>query len=303
MKRLIPVVLLLAGILLSAGCGSLPANTKAITLYPDSGVNPDTWVRIPAGPFLKGQYNHPASIDHDYEIMVTPVTNAQYARYLSRALQKGIIRIAGGKIEGYYPGDKFNGGKHEQRITAGYHLHMDLNDPATRIIYNGKSFGVKAGYENHPVTEVTWFGAKAYADFYGYRLPTDDEWEKAARGVDGRPYPWGEQATQVNLNYYHSGDPFETVEGYSDTTPVGFYNGKKYGDFRTVDSRSPYGLYDMAGNVGEWTGDILYQVHYRDIRGGSKNSSVDDCRIWSMNNAQPEYAGPSTGFRCVRDLK
>lgn len=301
MKKLSLISSLLAFVLLLSGCGAIPEEPGALSEFTDSGVDPDTWVRIPAGPFLKGQFNKPAAIDYDYEIMATEVTNAQYAKYLGAALSKGKIKLEDGKVMGFYPGDKFNNGKHEKRIEAGDYLHIDLNDPASRITWDGKKFSVKPGYENHPVTMVTWFGAKAYCDFYGYRLPTEDEWEKAARGTDGRPYPWGEGAGPAYFNYYHSKDPFETEGGYSDTTPVGFYNGKKYGDFQTFDARSPYGLYDMAGNVGEWTGNLLYKVHYRHIRGGSKATYAIDARLWKTNSAQPEYASPSTGFRCARD--
>lgn len=303
MKRVTLITSLLLCALLLAGCGTLPETPKAVMKYIETGVNPDTWVKVSAGPFLEGQYDHTAKIDYDYEIMVTEVTNAQYAKYLEEALKAGKIKITDGKVMGYYPGDKFSGGRHEEKIEAKDYLHMDLKDSANRITYEGKKFSVKQGYENHPVAMVTWFGSKAYADFYGYRLPTEDEWEKAARGTDNRPYPWGETVTKGNLNYYHSGDPFETNGGYSDTTPVGFYNGKKYGDFQTLDSKSPYGCYDMAGNVGEWTGNLHDQVHDRNIRGGSKASYEIDSRIWKDNSAQPEFASPSTGFRCVRNVK
>lgn len=302
-KRVTLILGLTLSALLLAGCGAVPETPQAVFEYRDSGVDPDAWVKVPAGEFIKGQYDHEGMVDHDYEIMVTEVTNAQYAKYLEEALAAGAIKIVDGVVMGFYPGDEFRGGKHEVEITAKDYPHMDLNDVANRISYDGSKFTVKDGYENHPVTMVTWFGSKAYADFYGYRLPTEDEWEKAARGSDNRPYPWGETVAHGNLNYYHSGDPFETEGGYSDTTPVGFYNGKTYGDFETIDSKSPYGAYDMAGNVGEWTADIHHYIHDRTIRGGSKASYEIDSRIWKDNAAQPEYASPSTGFRCVRDVQ
>ncbi len=301
MKKFTLSASLLLFVLLVTGCGSIPKEAESVTQYTESGVNPESWAKVPAGAFLKGQFNEHARIEYDYEVMITEVTNTQYAKYLGEAMAEGKIRMTDGKVMGYYLGDRFHGGKHEKKIEAKDYLHIDLNDPASRIAYDGKKFKVKPGYENHPVTMVTWFGAKSYCDFYGYRLPSEDEWEKAARGTDSRPYPWGEEVGPSNMNYYHSKDPFETDEGYSDTTPVGFYNGKKYGDFQTIDSRSPYGLYDMAGNVGEWTGTLHHQVHYRNIRGGSKATYEIDSRVWKTNSSEPQYAGPSTGFRCVRE--
>jgi formylglycine-generating enzyme required for sulfatase activity len=301
MKKITLIVFLICCLTLLFGCGSIPETPEAVSLYKDAGIAPDTWAKVPAGSFFKGQFNHPTEINYDYEIMTTEVTNAQYAQYLGEALAAGRIKIKDGKVLGPYPGDKYHEGKHEEKIVAGDYLHMDLKDSACRISFDGDRFSVKPEDENHPVTMVTWFGAKAYCDFYGYRLPTDDEWEKAARGTDYRPYPWGEGVSEGKFNYQNSNDPFETKAGYSDTTPVGFYNGQKYGDFQTIDAKSPYGLYDMAGNVGEWTGSIHYQVHYRNIRGGSKATGAIDARVWKTDCAQPEWASPSIGFRCVRD--
>jgi len=149
---------------------------------------------------------------------------------------------------------------------------------------------------------VTWFGAKAYCEFYGWRLPTEIEWEKAARGIDGRPFPWGDEIERNNANYYSSHDLFEKiVGGLGDTTPVGFYNGRTYDGYETLDSASPYGLYDMAGNVWQWTGDVYEDQHYRYLRGGSRENYAYDLRVWTRNSAGPTYYSPNVGFRCVRD--
>lgn len=283
--------------LLAPACTGGPAGSP---LPVDTGVDPAAWVRVPAGDYLAGQFNHPANIDYDYEIMVTPVTNAQYAAYLNQALAAGSIKVKDDKVIGFYPGDKFHGGRHEREIPPGDYLHMPLADPATRITFDGQMFAVKPGYENHPVTMVTWFGAKAYCDFYGWRLPTEAEWEKAARGGDGRPYPWGSGIGPAYANYYHSRDPFELPGRIGDTTPAGFYNGKNHAGFQTADARSPYGLYDMAGNVGQWTADLYEGIHYRYFRGGSKADYAYDLRVWTRNNAGPDYASPNVGFRAAR---
>jgi len=284
------------------GCNVEPSPPPGLTLYTEAGADPEAWARVPAGPFPMGRDGVEVTTGA-FEIMVTPVTNAQYARYLTEALKAGQVILDGDTVMGFYPGDLFRGGKHEKEYRAGYYPHMPLGDPATRIVRKGDGFAVKPGYENHPVTMVTWFGARAYCEAIGGRLPTEAEWEKAARGTDRRPYPWGDGISPAHANYYHSKDPFETPEGYSDTTPVGFYNGSRYGDFLTVNAVSPYGLYDMAGNVAEWTADIYPMTHYRFLRGGSKANYGYDLRVWSRNSAVPEYASPNVGFRCVRDVR
>ena len=86
----------------------------------------------------------------------------------------------------------------------------------------------------------------------------------------------------------------------SRTSPVGFYNGQTYGDYATLNNASPYGLYDLAGNVWQWTGDIYEGMHYRFLRGGSKDTYDMDLRVWVRNNATPTYFSPGVGFRCVR---
>jgi formylglycine-generating enzyme required for sulfatase activity len=299
---------LLAFAVLVTGCVG-PANHQlsAISYQPfDTGVNPETWAQIPAGAFHFGQHDQMVTIATPYEMMVTDVTAAQYARYLNAALAKGTVKIDGEAVVGYYPGDPYHGHKHEVEIAAGDWLHVPLNDPSLRLTFDGKNFGVQPGYENHPMTVVTWFGAKAYCEFYGGRLPSEAEWERAARGDDERPFPWGDELKLNNANFYASRDPFEAAAGkrpvnkQGDTTPVGFYNGKAYNGYLTLDSASPYGLYDMAGNVWQWASDITEGIHDRPLKGGSKGVYGFNLRIWTRNAARPDYVSPSVGFRCAR---
>lgn len=320
MKRL--VLFFLTGCaLVLAGCTQNRAVGAITPPYIDPGIDPERWALIPAGTFPYGQHDHLTPIEYDYEMMVTDVTNAQFARFLNEALAAGVLRIEtlevemGGNVtilEGVsvdYPGDPFHGHEHEEEIKAGAKLVMPLREEGLRLSWDGQSFTPLWEYSNHPVTMVTWFGAKAYCEFYGWRLPTEIEWEKAARGTElingrGLPFPWGSEIKGNNANYYSSFDLFEKMFGkLGNTTPVGFYNGKSYEGYQTLDSPSPYGLYDMAGNVWQWTGDVYPNQHYRYLRGGSFYSYEVDLRVWKRNSAHPSYYSPQIGFRCARPLQ
>jgi formylglycine-generating enzyme len=314
----VAVMMILVG-LLPVACG--PATDIGAITPPvvDTGIDPEAWAVVPAGEFPYGQHDHPTLVAYDYEIMVTNVTNTQYARYLNEALAAGAVWTGEVEVEagetvwtkmgvvGYYPGDPFDGYKHEEEIRAGGKLHMPLQEDGLRLDFDGRQFFAQEAFANHPVTMVTWFGAQAYCEFYGWRLPTEIEWEKAARGsemVDGRglPFPWGTEIQGNNANFYSSFDLFEKMFGkLGNTTPVGLYNGRNYDSYETVDSASPHGLYDMAGNVWQWTGDDYPNQHYRHMRGGSFYSYEVDLRVWKYNSAGPQYYSPAVGFRCARD--
>ena len=312
------IILLLAAVLLSA-CGSQAGSGDTPGLEFATSADPDAWVRVGAGEFYKGQFDHETMLDYDYEIMVNNVTNAQYAEYLNLATQSGDIEITeyhilsiqmedvdiedpARGIIGHYPGDDFHAYNHEVEILAGNRLHMPVEAEGLGIAFDGNEYRPLPGLENHPMTAVTWFGALAYCEFNGGRLPSEIEWEKAARGADRRPYPWGYGISESNANYYHSDDPFDGLDaGFGGTTPIGFYNGQAYAGFQTSDSQSPYGLNDMAGNVWQWTGDVYENTHLRYMRGGSLASYAHDLRIWTRNSAGPDYFSPNVGFRCARD--
>jgi formylglycine-generating enzyme len=278
MKRLFLNLILFAALL--ASCAPVDLNAPIPTF--DTGIDSNSWAQIPAGEFYFGQHEDVENTDA-YEIMITDVTINQYADFLTAARTDGSIKIDDEKIVGFYPGDAFHGVKHEEKIEAGDWLYIPLDDPSQKIEFTSKiSFGAREGYENHPMTMVTWFGAKGYCEYYGWRLPTEMEWEKAGRGTDNRPFPWGDEILRGNANFYSSRDPFEDMGSFgSRTSPVGFYNGQKYGDW-------------------QWTGDIYEGVHYRFLRGGSKDTYDMDLRLWVRNNATPTYFSPGVGFRCAR---
>ena len=296
MTRLAFIFLMLA--LLLASCAPVDLNAP-LPSY-DTGVNASAWAQIPAGDFFSGQHNEIKSTEA-YEIMVTDVTAAQYAAFLNAALEDSTLQLEEADVMGFYPGDTFRGVKHEEEIKAWDWMYMRIGDPAQRILFDGQTFSVSPGYENHPATMMTWFGAWGYCKYYDARLPSALEWEKAGRGTDTRPFPWGDDIQRANANFYASRDPYEDMSSFgSRTTPVGFFNGKSYDGYQTLDSASPYGLYDMSGNVWQWVGDVSEGMHLRFLRGGSKDTYDMDLRLWVLNNATPTYFSPGVGFRCAR---
>ncbi len=183
-------------------------------------------------------------------------------------------------------------GEYRKCVQSGSCL-TPLNSISTYCNYD------KSGKDSHPVNCVEWTDAKKYCSWAGKRLPTEAEWEKAARGTDGRRYPWGESWDSARAN----GDM-----SVKSSSSVGSY----------ANGVSPYGAYDMAGNVAEWVADwsdaSYYQRspersptgpesgQYRVVRGGSWFLSPTLVRASYRNFNSPDYRVTGLGFRCARGL-
>jgi formylglycine-generating enzyme required for sulfatase activity len=269
----------------------LNSTTSDIWEFTTTSVSDFDWCDVTAGEYTYGSSSQILEIDYNFQIMKYEVTNNQYLVYIESALNAGQIFVTSSSVEGHYVGD--------QHFSEGLYEFLDLNSIYCKIEWNGNSFNVISGYENHPVVEVSWFGSWAFAEFYDFRLPTEYEWEKAARGNTGYCWPWGNDIVIGRANFEGDGDPFE--ENEVATTPVGFYNGQIFQGFATIDSPSPYGAYDIAGNVIEWT-DSWWSVNlttYRVYRSGSWTSSPYMCYCFDRWGANPSSSSWTTGFRCV----
>lgn len=214
---------------------------------------------VPQGPFVMGSFegnddNKPAHIEtlNAFWMDTTEVTNGEYEKCVS-----------------------------EQACS----IPSDLSS-ATR-----QNYYTDSEYQNYPVIHVDWFQAQKYCEWAGSRLPTEAEWEKAARGTDARIYPWG---WEFNPNFLNNDS--------SDTREVGLY----------AKGKSPYGIFDMAGNVFEWIeswydvypeGDTSSSKYFGEklhiLRGGSWGSKREFVQTYLRSSGSPMHSEITIGFRCA----
>ncbi|MGB0386503.1 MAG: SUMF1/EgtB/PvdO family nonheme iron enzyme [Ardenticatenaceae bacterium] len=286
---LIGVALLLATFLVGAFLVDVwPRRLEAFRGIVDSqatsvGVDNMVQVYVPAGKFLMGSTPDESDADHEepqrtvyldaFWIDQTEVTNTMYAECVAAGTCRPPEAAGWSSNESYYDNEE---------------------------------------YKNYPVVGVSWEDANSYCSSVDRRLPTEAEWEKAARGTDGRKFPWGNETIVDNrVNYCEENCSFEWQDkseddGYAHTAPVGSY----------PEGESPYGALDMAGNVAEWVADWYDPTYYhtqpnrnptgpnsgslRTLRGGSWNNIQSHIRTAVRSHSAPSVRLNDFGFRCAR---
>lgn len=340
LKKL-PLLTLTGLFLLSASCQKSEETAKQdSTPVTDTSV---TEVQLPAGEFDMGDHfgfvdpAHPSDELPIHKVKIsafrmatTVTTNQQYLSYLNSALTKGLIEVKNNIVYG----------------AGSSEIYCYLNQYAAwySIGYDGKTFAIRDFRAKHPVVGVMWGGAAAYCNWLsgqnsltecynlkswtcdftksGYRLPTEAEWEYAARGGNTNPYfnyPWGNDVNINKANWPGSKDPYEgtSESDYPFTTPVGFYDGKLHlksefnwpgsaTSFQTSNGANGFGLYDMAGNVwqlvNDWYGQNYYSISPSDNpKGPDTGFIMPDGKAYRGMRGGNWYNGYTTAQQPVND--
>lgn len=280
-------------------------------------------VNVPAGiaivgdPFTDNEQNERPAKEINipaFAIGVYEVTNSQYADWLNQALQTHKAVLGDSTRTGDILNE--NGEILCKTFNASHSAQLTSQKGMDGIVIIPLP-----GKENYPVIHVTWYGAQAYCQDNGYRLPTENEWEKAA----GMSIPTGE-AKPKRFKYGFGQDTIDrTWANYRDpvnssqsiqvlTTPVGFYNGihtlpltaQDHVPLQTHDAKSPAGAYDMSGNVWEWVdnGNETNKTSpaYKIVKGGCFDSLADGVRVSERLALPPDYSDIYTGFRVAQSI-
>ena len=256
---------------------ALTTNSQARASAVDASSS-NKMVLVPEGDFVMGSNNGPDDEKPEHQVFVKaffidvlPVSNADFAKFLN---VRGLKNPLG---ESFY----------------------DDDDRDARIHQQNSRWQADVGYATHPVNEVSWVGARDYCAWLNKRLPTEAEWEKAARGTDARKYPWGNSKPNHKLALY--GAP------YNSSAPVDAF----------PEGASPYGVLDLSGNQWEWVSSAYRPYPYsaddgrenqtpgpvRSTRGGGHDSSEDELTTTQRGrnlSRNPKAGHHNIGFRCAR---
>jgi len=298
------------------GAVALPASAQRALVPPPPAVAATPMADVPGGAYTLGSDRGRPDERPVHTVTLAPfridrheVTNAAFVAFLEAVLASGAhdVRLAGDAAPGSADGRVVRGADaalllEDTRAPARLTL-VALNDDESRIGVRAGRLHVAPGFEQHPVNEVTWRGAREFCAWRGARLPTEAEWEAAARGRQGRTYPWGEAApTPDRAVFGRRSNETEAVGG----RPAG---------------ATPEGVHDLAGNVAEWTSTLYRPYPYR-ADDGREDPAADGERVTRggdhVFDASPERiraafrAGFSRaplvghrhiGFRCAADQK
>jgi formylglycine-generating enzyme required for sulfatase activity len=261
-----------------------PTNTPSLTPIPTKIMDQQgaAMVLVPAGEFMMGSDSWSGSEKPSHKVYLDSYFIDQYE--VSNLAFVEFLNEVGNQIEG----------------VAGKAYWVEESDPDLDIFRVDGIWQVTPGRENHPMNEVTWFGARAFCEWRQARLPSEAEWEKAARGTDGRTYPWGETEPTCEMANFAS--------CYYDSIPVDSY----------PDWVSPYGAFNMAGNVHEWTNDWYADDYYANspyekptgpeigdykvFRGASWFNAAFQTRTTYRYPKLPVLTYMANGFRCAKGL-
>ena len=237
-------------------------------------------IRVPEGSFMMGSDHGPADERPRHRVVLSafvidrwPVTNAAFAEFLNAA---------------------------GARASTGERW-FDADDPDARIHAASGKWIADPGFADHPVVEVPWAGAREYCAWRKKRLPTEAEWEKAARGMDERRYPWGNDAPDARRAHY--------AAGYNQTAPV----------TNAAAGASPFGVEDLAGNAWEWVSSLYLPYPYRaddgredlaadgvrGTRGGGHDSPAHEITTTQRGRSlsrNPRSGHHNIGFRCAASI-